>query len=173
MVWLLIRGAIAGFAATVPMTLVMLAMHRSLPREREMPLAPQEVTEGVAEVAGVEDAIPPPAFPPVEIAAHFGYGAAAGTIYQLLLGSRFLARIAFGMTFGFAVWAGSYLGYIPALGIRRPAYEDPAERNLTMIAAHLAWGAALGMLASWAWERQTETAQTGDSRKRVADGDAS
>ena len=49
-----------------------------------------------------------------------------------------------GACYGLAVWAGSYLGLLPALGVLKPATEHPVRRIALMIAAHLVWGAALG-----------------------------
>ena len=46
--------------------------------------------------------------------------------------------------YGLAVWAGSYLGLLPALGIMSPATDHPLRRTALMIAAHLVWGSALG-----------------------------
>jgi hypothetical protein len=43
-----------------------------------------------------------------------------------------------------AVWAGSYLGLLPAAGILPSATRDYPERNAVMIGAHVVWGAALG-----------------------------
>jgi hypothetical protein len=45
-----------------------------------------------------------------------------------------------------AVWAGSYLGWLPAAGILSPATEHPARRNALMIASHVVWGAAAGVI---------------------------
>jgi putative membrane protein len=42
---------------------------------------------------------------------------------------------------GSLVWAGSYLGWLPALGLRQSATRDYPSRNIQMIAAHLVWGA--------------------------------
>ncbi|HAE50229.1 MAG: hypothetical protein CMO30_07955 [Tistrella sp.] len=41
------------------------------------------------------------------------------------------------------MWAASYLGWIPAARILKPATRHPWRRNLLMIAAHLVWGASL------------------------------
>jgi uncharacterized membrane protein YagU involved in acid resistance len=51
-----------------------------------------------------------------------------------------------GAAFGLAVWAGSYLGLLPVLGILRPATEHPARRNALMIASHVVWGAVAGLV---------------------------
>ncbi|HWW77795.1 MAG TPA: hypothetical protein VNZ44_20490, partial [Pyrinomonadaceae bacterium] len=48
-------GALAGLAATAPMTLVMKLAHRELPREEQYPLPPRQVTEGIAEKVGVNE----------------------------------------------------------------------------------------------------------------------
>jgi len=51
-----------------------------------------------------------------------------------------------GIVFGLGVWAASYLAWLPALGILPPATEAPPRRNAVMIAAHIVWGAAAGLL---------------------------
>jgi len=76
--------------------------------------------------------------------SHFGYGAASGSIYALLdskipLDSRVKGGLA-----GLGVWVGSYLGWLPAMEILRPATGHPWRRNLLMIFAHLIWGVTLG-----------------------------
>jgi hypothetical protein len=50
------------------------------------------------------------------------------------------------VAYGLAVWAGSYLGWLPAAGVLPPATEEPAGKNAVMILAHVACGAALGVL---------------------------
>jgi uncharacterized membrane protein YagU involved in acid resistance len=129
------------------MTAAMLALHRYLPRERAMEPAPVEVTRGVARLEPEAYEIVREHIGLASIVAHFSYGAATGAIYKLLASGRTRDPVASGMTWGMLVWAGSYLGYLPVLGIRRPATEDPWQRNVTMIAAHLVWGSALGLLA--------------------------
>lgn len=150
----LLRGATTGLVATIPMSVCMLLLHRMLPREQEMELAPVEVTEGVAETMGFRDHIPPELLSPAVVTAHFGYGAAGGVLYQLFVSSNAAARIVLGLAFGFAVWAGSYLGYLPALGIRRSASEDPPERTTTMVSAHLVWGFFLALATIVAGRRK-------------------
>jgi uncharacterized membrane protein YagU involved in acid resistance len=43
---------------------------------------------------------------------------------------------------GLGIWLGSYLGWIPAASILKPATDHPRRRNLLMLAAHVVWGAA-------------------------------
>jgi hypothetical protein len=56
--------------------------------------------------------------------------------------------VASGVMFGLAVWAGSYLGWLPATGIRHHAKEDPPARNALMIAAHVVYGGATGAIVA-------------------------
>ena len=49
----ILLGALAGLAATAPMTLAMKLMHEALPRHEQYPLPPRQVTEGMAEKSGV------------------------------------------------------------------------------------------------------------------------
>ena len=81
-------------------------------------------------------------------ASHFGYGAACGALYGALAANRRVPHVAAGVGFGLAVWAGSYLGWLPAAGILRPATEHPPRRTALMIAAHVVWGATTGFVVN-------------------------
>ena len=62
-----------------------------------------------------------PALTAMTIVGHFDYGALCGLLYGPAVqrtGGRYLSL---GMVFGLAVWIVSYLGWLPALGIFRPA----------------------------------------------------
>ncbi|MGE5594927.1 MAG: hypothetical protein ACM3S1_02695 [Hyphomicrobiales bacterium] len=139
-----LRGAAGGALATVPMTGVMGLFHYALPEERE-PVPPEQVTENTARKLDIADDLPGGWRTPVSLAAHFGYGAAAGGIFGPLARRSRLPAIAIGMVYGLGVWAFSYLGYLPALGLRREPKHDPPARTLMMVAAHLVWGASLGL----------------------------
>jgi uncharacterized membrane protein YagU involved in acid resistance len=80
------------------------------------------------------------------LAAHFSYGAAAGIGYAPFAGKSGMHPSIEGAMYGLAVWGGSYLGIMPATGLYHSATEEPAARNTLMIAAHLVWGAALGLI---------------------------
>ena len=135
----LLLGALAGLAGTVAMTAAMRAMHRHLPSPERYPLPPREIVQrAVVEPSG--RALSEQGRRDATLAAHFGYGAATGALYGLARPSE---RIVPGALYGVLVWAGSYLGWIPALGILRPAARHPLRRNGLMIAAHLVWGATL------------------------------
>jgi uncharacterized membrane protein YagU involved in acid resistance len=142
----LLSGPVAGLTATVPMTWVMDALNRRLPPEERYPLPPREITSEVTKQAGVRHQLEEGDHQNLTLAAHFAYGAAAATLYAALAPALPRAPLATGMAYGLAVWAGSYLGLLPALGILRPATEHPPRRTALMIAAHLVWGAANGLI---------------------------
>lgn len=142
----LANGALAGFVATFPMSAVMLTARELLPPHEQYPLPPSQIVSEVADKTGVEEVEAGPDHSLATTVAHFAYGAAAGALYAALPHRIFPSPTLNGTAFGLAVWTGSYLGLLPALGILRPATEHPARRNALMIAAHVVWGSALGVL---------------------------
>lgn len=143
-----LKSALAGCAATLPMSVWMLAaQHWLLPRRERYPLPPEQITEHAAEAAGLDTvAENGPVLKAVTVVNHFAYGTAAGSLYaplRMLPGSPVLK----GFGLGLLVWSGSYLGLLPALGLLSPATEHPARRSALMIAAHLIWGGVTGVLA--------------------------
>jgi hypothetical protein len=141
-----VAGTLAGLAATVPMTLSMKLMHEQLPAEEQYPLPPRLITEEMTELVGVDDKLDEPEMKGLTMLSHFAYGAACGAIYGPLSKRLPGAGVLGGVAFGLAVWTGSYLGWLPAVGILAPATEHPGRRNALMIAAHVVWGAAAGVL---------------------------
>ena len=135
-----LAGALAGFVATVPMSALMLAGQPALPPGRRR-LPPKQITMRLARLAGARPHPDGPATNFATTAAHFGYGTMIGAMYGALAARRPDHPLAKGMAFGLLVWAGSYLGWLPAAGVRQPATRDPTSRNVLMIAAHLVWGA--------------------------------
>ncbi len=141
----ILLGALAGLAATGPMTLAMKLMHEQLPREERYPLPPRQVTEGLAEKAGLGEQLDEDEREKATWLSHFAYGAACGALYGAVSGERVDERpLLAGVGFGLAVWAGSYLGWLPAAGVLSSATEHPPRRNALMIAAHVVWGATTG-----------------------------
>ena len=127
----IILGALSGMAGTMAMTAAMGRLHRRLPEPQQYPLPPREITELVSD-RGPDDAIKDAA-----TAAHFFYGAAAGSLLAM---ARPRTGPAEGALFGAGIWAASYLGWIPAANILEPADRHPGKRTALMIAAHLIWG---------------------------------
>ena len=142
----LIAGGIAGLVATAPMSAVMLGLRQLLPRGEQNALPPRQITVAAARKAGVDEHLDKPASSLLTVVAHFGYGAAAGTVYAPLSRRVPLPPVAAGIAYGLVVWTASYLGLLPALGLISPATDHPARRNVLMIVAHVVWGATMALL---------------------------
>ena len=140
-------GALAGLIATVPMTVAMAVMRRRLPRREQYPLPPREITMEIADRAGIEEHLDEGERRAATLVSHFAYGAATGALYAPLAERTRGHPALKGVTWGLAVWTGSYLGWLPAAGILRPATEHPVRRTALMIGAHVVWGAVTGLAA--------------------------
>src|SRR5687768_3494177 len=81
-------------------------------------------------------ALRPPraALDPLSLVLHLGFGAAAGALRAAL------APRSSGVAFGLGVWAASYAGWAPALGLMPPPTRDRPGRPATMIIAHVIYG---------------------------------
>lgn len=138
----LILGALSGCAATMAMTVAMHRLHRRLPATERYPLLPREIVgslsrerpEPVRPASGDRQAT-------ATMLAHFGYGALTGALFA----AQRHRGVAPGAAYGVAVWAASYLGWIPGARILRPATQHPPRRNALMLAAHLVWGTTLAL----------------------------
>ena len=51
-----------------------------------------------------------------------------------------------GISYGLLIWAGSYQGWLPLVGLHKPATKITPKRNALMIGAHVVWGIGLGLL---------------------------
>lgn len=134
-------GALGGIVGTLAMTSAMRAMHRRLPADERYPLPPREIIEGGLPRRANEE-IGEEGRQAATLAGHFGYGAATGALYAL---ARREPAVRDGALYGVLVWAASYFGIMPGLGILKPAQRHPLRRNLLMIAAHVVWGGALAL----------------------------
>lgn len=141
-------GAAAGFVATAPMTVVMEGVRRLLPRHQQDPLPPRQITTRAAHAAGVGHALTEGEKEGATAATHFAFGAAAGAVYGLAARHLPLGPAAGGVGFGLAVWAGSYLGWLPATGLYKHPADEPAGRHADMILSHVVWGVTLGLLTT-------------------------
>jgi putative membrane protein len=142
-----VKGAVAGAIATVPMTLVMLWVHRQIPRHERKMLPPEQITKDVAERLDAHELVEGPAERKgTSLVNHFAYGTATGALYMAVEDLIDLNPALKGIAWGLAVWGVSYLGWMPAAGIRQTATRRPASENEMMIASHAVWGAILGLL---------------------------
>jgi uncharacterized membrane protein YagU involved in acid resistance len=142
----LLSGAVAGTVATVPMTIFWEAMHDRMPGEPPRPLPPREVAEALVVKAGVSRRFSESEIEWLAMALHFGYGAFTGAIFGTMAPRHAGRGIVAGALFGVGVWTASYLGWLPAAGVRQsPRYDVPARTRL-ILASHVVWGAAAGLL---------------------------
>lgn len=143
----LIFSGLAGLVASIPMGLAMIFFNRVVSKGRATPEPPKQITKEMAERAGVDELVPPgrkwglPTW-----FGHLGYGAATAALYPVTTYRLPLPPVVSGMLFALFVWAGSYLGWLPALNILPPATQQPARRNAVMIGTHLLWGGLVGLL---------------------------
>lgn len=126
----LVIGGIAGFVATMAMTSAMRRLHKMLPAKERYPLTPREIVDATLDP-------PRSVAPDLTLAVHFAYGAGCGAL--LAAASLRMGRVT-GSIAGGGIWLASYMGWIPAFGVLKPATGHPLRRNAVMIAAHFVWG---------------------------------
>lgn len=135
------QGATAGTVATAAMSALMLGAGR-LGAHGEQP--PEAIVETALDAAGVNRSeVTENALASV---AHLGFGASMGALYALL---RRVTRTPgpealHGTGWGLAVYAASYAGWIPRLGILPSPAHDRDDRQTMLVAAHVVYGAVLG-----------------------------
>lgn len=173
--WL--AGSLAGLAATAPMTALMNALHPTLAPDDPQPLPPRQITMQAADSAGVKDDLDEESKTGLTMLAHFGYGTGAGALYGAAAPHLPFTPAVNGIAYGLTVWAGSYMGWLPAARILPPVSEQPAGRTAVMIAAHVAWGATLGVLHDMMIRRRSdpawsERASANRTTRETADGPA-
>jgi len=138
----LVRGAIAGVAATIPMTLV-IAAGRAAGLMRTPP--PKQIMANAEAAAGMDGARDE-AFTARWMISHVAYGVGCGVLYGVarphVPGGRSNA-VQDGLAFGGAIWAASYCVVMPALGVFPWPWDDDHTRTAVMIAAHGVFGVAL------------------------------
>ena len=136
-------GAVAGVGATAAMTGVMAAAKAGGVLGESPPRA---ITRRGAEKVTGET---PPAVSPLAAVLHVGFGMSMGVLYGLTIGRRRHRQPElWGAAFGLAVWAVSYAGWVPALGLMPPPDRDRPGRQPVNVVAHLVYGAALGRLTN-------------------------
>ncbi|MGH2427497.1 MAG: DUF6789 family protein [Candidatus Limnocylindria bacterium] len=140
----LMAGALSGAIATVPMSALML-IWRALSPTGELP--PRRITRRVLRQTKLHDDADPTA---VATIAHFAFGAVSGVAYAMLRGllPRGVPALASGTVAGMGIWGASYVGWIPALKFLPPPDRDRPARQRMMVAAHVVFGAAMGLLVA-------------------------
>lgn len=140
-------GAAAGLVATVPMTAVMLLVHRYLPLWQRHSLPPRKIAMSLAGRLGVRKHMDSNQRTAATVISHFAYGTGAGAVYGPLSRLVPLPPVIKGAAYGLLIWAASYAGWLPAMNMPAAATDETAKRNAMMIVAHLLFGGVTGVLA--------------------------
>lgn len=138
----ILDGALGGALGTVTMSAVMLLAGKAgLMGEHP----PDLIAGKLLDATGV-DARSEAAQDALASVAHLGFGVGSGAVFAVLHRRLRLPIPAelHGVVFGTLVWAVSYRGWVPALGIMPPAEEDQPGRPAAMVLAHWVYGATLG-----------------------------
>ena len=140
----IVDGGLGGALGTATMSVVMGAARWTGLVDR---LPPEEIADRALDAGGVHDR-GGRTRDAVAVAGHLGFGAVAGALFGVL--HRRLPPavnpLVHGALFGSLVWAVSYKGWIPALGIMPPPEHDHPARPVTMLLAHWVYGATLGLI---------------------------
>lgn len=134
-------GVIGGVIGTATMSLLMLAARRAgLVSE----LPPERITAVALDALDVKQR---PRLLQDALAAlvHFTFGGVAGAIFAVTTRRPRRPRLpvpldVLGALYGALIWAVSYAGWIPALGLLPPPSRDEPRRPPLMIAAHGLYG---------------------------------
>lgn len=140
-------GAIGGLVATVPMSAAMLVARRLGFMGRQ---PPERITQKVF-FRGLRRVRSRETRNALATVLHFTFGGVGGAVYgvaQRRLPVR-VNPILTGVVFGTLVWAVSYMGWVPALGLMPQPRHDRPDRPVIMIVAHWIFGATLGAVTAW------------------------
>lgn len=140
----LVDGALGGAIGTATMSATMVAAEKlGLLGEHPPELITAQALDAIGHhrrAEATQDVL--------AILAHLGFGVGAGALFAL--GHRWLrlpiAPTVQGIIFGSLVWAVSYYGWVPALGLMRPPERDRAGRPAAMLVAHWVFGWTLGAI---------------------------
>lgn len=140
-----VYGMLAGLLATGVMSLVMLGAKR-LGTLGEPP--PRRLVRRTTAALGL---VAPrgKALDAAAMAAHFAFGGAMGGLFGLLPARG--RTTGGGLLFGLGVWGINYAGWLPQVGLMPPVRRDRPGRPSSMLAAHLAFGAALAAAHARLW----------------------
>lgn len=138
----LLTGALGGAFGTAAMSGVMLAAQQAGLMHAQ---PPEAITAAALNATGVR----PRNAQTQDVLAglfHLAFGVGAGSVFGVRhrAGSMRVHPVIGGIAYATLVWAASYQGWVPALGIMPPASRDEPGRPPTMVLAHWVYGAVLG-----------------------------
>jgi uncharacterized membrane protein YagU involved in acid resistance len=144
-----LRGALGGAAGGLAMYgMKQKVAPRVIPKDmRREGFAPKEAVEWTEEKAGRPDALTEDQEMKAGMAAHLAYSAGLGALYGLVRRKTdgVPAPLA-GALFGLAVWAASFEGWMPALGMIEATTEMPMKKWPPDLMGHAIYGAATAVV---------------------------
>lgn len=125
-------------------------------------MPPAKITDHLLAALRIRHRTPAPARKALATVNHFAFGGACGALFGLGYGiarakssSRGMrggvgrvAPLAAGLAYGTAIWAVSYAGWVPALGIMPKPSRDRPGRPTSMVLAHWLYGTMLAKLVA-------------------------
>ena len=158
------RGLVAGGVGTVAMDALWFVRYRRGGGGSDFPAwefssgvcswdqAPAPARVGKRLVEGLfQRELSPRREPLVNNITHWGYGMLGGAQYGLVAETLPTPRIRYGLPFGAAVWATSYV-VLPAAKLYKPIWEYDKQALAKDLSAHLVYGVgtatAFGLLSS-------------------------
>ena len=107
--------------------------------------APERITEGLLHRAGVR--LDRDTEDQVTAMSHVGFGAGAGALYGVLAprDTDLPRALALGLGYATALYAVSYAGWVPALGLLAPPDRDQPARQVVMLVAHWLYGVSIAV----------------------------
>lgn len=136
-----VHGAVAGIAGTVLMTAVIYG-GKALGLLETPP--PKEITSRAESKAGQRPS--GSGFSVHWLAAHLGFGGAAGAVYPWVRKAYPGPPPIAGALYGLSIWFQAYVGILPQLGLYPEPTEDSTSRQAVIVSAHLVFGATVGRI---------------------------
>jgi hypothetical protein len=141
-------GALAGAAGGAVMAMMMQKIAPKVMPQSMRPdeFIPKKAIQWAERTAGRPDALGDSTEMKAAMGAHLGYSALAGAVYGL---ARPLARDLpvpiSGAAFGMGVWALSFEGWMPAMGIMERTTDEPPRKWPAPIMGHAIYGVATAL----------------------------
>jgi uncharacterized membrane protein YagU involved in acid resistance len=139
----LLAGLVGGVLGSAAMSGFLRVMFPLLPERDRYSLPPRRIAMRLVTKSGFEPPRREPDRRALTLTAHYAYGTTLGGVYALIAPRTPGAALAGSVPFALSVWVGSYLGWLPAVGLHPPATRESVPRNALMIAAHFVWAGVI------------------------------
>lgn len=146
------RGALAGIAGGLAMAGMMFKVApKVVPADMLSDgFVPKKAVEWAEAQVGRPNALTDEQAQKVAMAVHLGYSALGGALYglarqKLEQKEEHIPLPVAGALFGLAVWALSFEGWLPAVGIMKRTTDKPVKKWPAPIMGHLVYGTATAL----------------------------